>query len=83
MSRTRRKGIWSHNLKHGRNWIPGNPDFDKRHEDIEVTIKAFEEMNRRFMAYKCKCERCLKIAKNKFLKNYANKEIKDFDNASD
>jgi hypothetical protein len=80
MSRTKRKGIWQHNLKHGGNWIPGNPDFDKSYEGINVTIKAFEEMSRRFMSDKCKCDRCLKIAKNKFLKNSANKEIKDFTN---
>lgn len=80
MSRTERKGIWSKNLQHGRNWFPGNPDFDKRYPGVTVTIKAFEEMTRKFMTYKCKCDRCLKIEKNKFLKDLANKEIRGFEN---
>ena len=41
MSRTKRKGVWIRAMKRGTYWMPGNPEFDKRHPNI--SNKAFEE----------------------------------------
>jgi hypothetical protein len=76
MSRTKRKGIWVRALKRGKYWMPGNPEFDKRHPN--VSKKAFEEGYIKYVGYKCDCSWCLAIKQKKAILDIMDKEIKDF-----
>jgi hypothetical protein len=76
MSRTKRKGVWIRALKRGTYWMPGNPEFDKRHPN--VSKKEFEENFHKYVGYKCDCSWCLQISKTKIIKKIVNQEIKEF-----
>lgn len=76
MSRTKRKGVWIRAMKRGTYWMPGNPEFDKRHPNI--SNKAFEEGFNKYVGYKCDCSWCLQVSKNKTIKKIVNQEIKEF-----
>lgn len=78
MSRTKRKGVWIRAMKRGTYWMPGNPEFDKRHPNI--SNKAFEEGFNKYVGYKCDCEYCLQEDKKRIVKKLAEKEIQDFKN---
>lgn len=81
MTRTRRKGIWVKLLKRGNYWMPGNPEFDKKHPNI--SNKAFEEGFRKYYGYKCDCSYCLQVDKHKIIKKLAKKDINDFNKGID